>query len=180
MDIYIKCAKGVKIFHYGRDVLQIYVPSIKRGNNILNKIEQSIVFDIERTDFEVLFKIKDRDLNKIIDILQPQTSGANISPFSSKNLPKRKESVLSSNQIEVYRSVIEKIPKDDKLVINQLNRLFLNNYVTKKLKLSSDEISAEMKKEQLKIRDYIYYKGFEKEYLDFLQKEISSRYECEN
>ena len=38
-----------------------------------HKIEQSIVFDIERTDFEVLFKIKDRDLNKIIDILQPQT-----------------------------------------------------------------------------------------------------------
>ena len=66
------------------------------------------------------------------------------------------------------------------MVINQLNKLFLNNYVTKKLKLSSDEISGEMKKEQLKIRDYIYYKGFEKEYLDFLQKEISSRYECKN
>lgn len=35
IDCYISCDKGIKIFHYGRGVLDCYVPSIKQGRNIL-------------------------------------------------------------------------------------------------------------------------------------------------
>ena len=34
-DIYIKCANGAQIYHYGRSTLCGYVPSIGRGHNIL-------------------------------------------------------------------------------------------------------------------------------------------------
>lgn len=35
IDCYISCDKGIKIFHYGRGVLDCYVPSIKQGRSIL-------------------------------------------------------------------------------------------------------------------------------------------------
>ena len=36
-DIYIKCADGIKIFHYGGDVLKVYIPSLQKGHNIVKK-----------------------------------------------------------------------------------------------------------------------------------------------
>ena len=35
MDVWIKCANGIKIFHYGGSTLQVYIPSIGRGINII-------------------------------------------------------------------------------------------------------------------------------------------------
>ena len=35
IDCYITCEKGIKIFHYGRGILNCYIPSIKQGRNIL-------------------------------------------------------------------------------------------------------------------------------------------------
>lgn len=35
IDCYISCEKGIKIFSYGRGVLECYIPSIKQGRNIL-------------------------------------------------------------------------------------------------------------------------------------------------
>lgn len=85
---------GNKITYYGKSILQAYIPSLIRGHNILkaiNEIDSSIIFDIEETDEEVLFKFKYVDSDKIIPLLKPRTSGANISPFSTRNLPKNKD-----------------------------------------------------------------------------------------
>lgn len=38
MDVWIKCANGIKIFHYGGSTLQVYIPSIGRGRNIIKYI----------------------------------------------------------------------------------------------------------------------------------------------
>ena len=37
-DIYVKCAKGVKVFYYGRGVFQAYIPTLQKGRNILRNI----------------------------------------------------------------------------------------------------------------------------------------------
>lgn len=81
IDVYIDCQFGNKVFHYGRDILQAYIPSLGRGHNILKAIQQtnpSIIFDIEETDSEVLFKFKYASSDRIIPLLKPKTSGAGI------------------------------------------------------------------------------------------------------
>ena len=59
-DIYIDCQKDVKVFHYGKQILQAYIPSIGRGHNIIKAIQSDlgndIIHNIEETDSEVLFK----------------------------------------------------------------------------------------------------------------------------
>lgn len=221
MDIWIKCTNGIKIFHYGGSTLQVYIPSINKGRNILRNIyrdfinkdntdisvstiirdgklinkeiisiidkelyikdlsNKNIIFDIEETDEEVIFKVMDKNLEKIIDKLKPQTSGASISPFSPKNLPQGRgdnKYKYTPTQIEAYEKITDVIPKENKLIIGRLNNEFLNQILTKKLRLGISEIKADMKKECLKLRDYIYAKGFEKEYLEYLEKNIKNNW----
>ena len=123
----------------------------------------------------MFFKVKDKDLSKIINLLKPQTSGASISPFSPKNLHKEKYQ-YTNEQIRLYKEITDVIPESDKLLIGKLNNLFFSNILCKKLRMKIDEIKVDMKKEQLKMKDYIYAKGYEKEYLEFLRKEIYNRY----
>lgn len=82
------------MFYYGSGILQAYIPSIIRGHNIIKYINENfgrdIIFDIEENDSEILFKFKSKYDNDIIPLLKPKTSGANISPFSTKNLPRNK------------------------------------------------------------------------------------------
>lgn len=59
MDIWIKCANGIKIFHYGRDILQVYIPSIGRGRNIARSIYRDYInLDNTKTS-TVMIKKKD-------------------------------------------------------------------------------------------------------------------------
>lgn len=205
-DIYIKCANKIRVYYYGSGILEVYIPSIIRGKNIVKKIyadfinsenvsmehtekgdrvkikdqevfesdfskRDNIIFDIQETDQEVLFKIKDKNFSKIIGIIKPQQSGANISPFSSKNLPKKK-SVLSGIQIDEYRKTVEKISKENFLKISQINNRFLSDIMCKKLGISMRDAKAEMKKELMKIIDYISFKGFWGEYIQYLQQKV--------
>ncbi|MCD7996525.1 MAG: hypothetical protein LUH21_04745 [Clostridiales bacterium] len=163
----------------------MYIPSIGRGRNILRAIKDTAdgtIFDTRETNSEVLFKVNDSDLDKIISYLKPQISGADISPFSPKNLKKKKD-VLTHAQIEAYRRITGCIPWEDKLLIKQINNLFLNEVVCKKSRCGTDcskkaikEIKADMKKEQVSLRDYFFLMGFGDEYLKFLQREVENKY----
>ena len=73
IDCYIDCLHGNRVFHYGRDILQAYIPSLGRGHNIIRAINEtnpSIIFDTEETDSEVLFKFKYCNSDKIIPLLK--------------------------------------------------------------------------------------------------------------
>lgn len=213
-DIYIKCAKRVRVYYYGNSILEVYIPSIGTGRNIIKEIyaryinpnntevitntivkkngesvskkkiiiidkklfaaeinESDLIFDIEETDEEILFKVKDKNFEKIAEIISPLLSGASISPFSPKNLPKVKLN-MTPTQIQKYKEIIDKIPKEDKLVIGKLNNQFLSTILCKKLRLKLDVLKQDMKKEQMKTKDYIYFKGYEDDYLKFLEINI--------
>lgn len=134
-----------------------------------------LLFDIYDTDAEVVFKIKDKNLSKIIKYLKPQTSGAKISPTSPKNLSIGKGDNVyhySNAQIEAYKKITDSLGKGNTLCISKWNNEFLDKVIRKKTKKTLQEIKADMKFKQLKVKDYIYSEGYEKEYLEFLQKEI--------
>ena len=157
-----------------------YIPSLGRGRNITrNDVIKDLIFDVEETDSEVLFKFKDKNMKEIMSVLHPKTSGARLSPFSSKNLPKRK-CVLTNAQIEEYRKITSVIPKEDKLKVSHINDDFIVDKLCKKLHISTQNAKAEMKKELLKPLDYFSYKGMWSDYIKYLRKEIGDLYATDN
>ena len=159
------------MFHYGRDILQAYVPSLGRGHNILKAIQQtnpSIIFDIEETDSEILFKFKYANSNKIIPLLKPKTSGAGISPFSSKNLPKCTY-IISDKDLDMYKQIVAKIPQERILTLTHSTNNFIKLLATKKNPI--ENIKADMKKKCLKSKEYIHSIGKWNEYINYLHKE---------
>ena len=143
-----------------------------RGNNIIkaiNNIDSSIIFDIERTDSEVLLKFKYTDSNRIIPLLKPKTSGANISPFSSKNLPKNKDYKIPDEDLVKYKSIVVKIPKERILDITHTTNRYLKSLVTKRN--TWDDIKSDMALKGLKGKEYIHSINKWQEYLNYLEKE---------
>ena len=170
VDCYIDCQHGNKIFHYGRDILQAYIPSLGRGHNVLkaiNEIDSSIIFDIEETDVEILFKFKYINSDKIIPLLKPKTSGSGISPFSTKNLPKCSY-IIPDEDLAMYKQIVSKIPQEDILILTHSTNNFIKSLATKKN--SIENIKADMRKKCLKGKEYIHSIGKWDEYIRFLQE----------
>ena len=172
IDVYIDCQFGNKVFHYGRDILQAYIPSLGRGHNILKAIQQtnpSIIFDIEETDSEVLFKFKYASSDRIIQLLKPKTSGAGISPFSSKNLPKN-DYKIPNEDLNQYKELVAKIPQECILTLTHSTNSFIKSLATKKNPI--ENIKADMKLKGLKGKEYIHSIGKWTEYISYLKEVI--------
>ena len=178
IDMFIECQHGNKVFHFGGSILQAYVPSIGRGHNVIKAIKEQfhgdIIFDIEETDSEVLFKFYYKDSDKIIPLLKPKTNGANISPFSSKNLPRNKDYKIPDEEFSIYKEIVAKIPSERILTLTHSTNHYLKSLATKKN--TWDNIRADMKLKGLKGKEYIHSIGKWDEYIKYLQKEIS---ECQ-
>ena len=173
IDCYIDCQCNNKIFHYGRDVLQAYIPSLGRGHNILkaiSEIDPSIIFDIEETDAEILFKFKYSDSDKIIPLLKPKTSGSNISPFSSKNLPRNKEFKIPDEDLNLYKEIVSKIPQERILDLTHSTNNFIKSLATKKNPI--ENIKADMKLKGLKGKEYIYSIEQWNNYINYLKENL--------
>lgn len=93
-DFYIACQHGNKITRYGGKIFQAYIPSLGRGRNIIKKLEemgkQDIVIKYIETDQEVIFNFHMSNMELVAELCKARTSGANISPFSVKNLKRDK------------------------------------------------------------------------------------------
>ena len=173
IDVYIDCQYGNKVLHDSRDVLIAYIPSLQRGHNIIkaiNEIDSTIIFDIEETDSEILFKFKYADSDKIIPLLKPKTSGANISPFSSKNLPKNKDFKIPDEQFKAYKEIVTKIPQERILILTHSTNNFIKSLATKNNPI--ENIKADMKLKGLKGKEYIYSIGEWNEYIEYLEENL--------
>ena len=169
IDLYISCMYGNKIFYYGKSTLQAYIPSLQRGHNILKQIEPSLVFDIEESDSEVLFRFKYVDSDKIIPLLKPRTAGAGISPFSTKNLEKSDYKIPDEDLCQ-YTDIVAKIPRDKVLGITHTTNRFLKSLVTKKN--TWENIRADMKLKGMKGKEYIHSIGKWNDFICYLRENI--------
>lgn len=173
-DCYIDCLHGNKITYYGKSILQAYIPSLIRGHNILkaiNEISSSIIFDIEETDEEVLFKFKYVDSDKIIPLLKPRTSGANISPFSTRNLPKNKDYKIPDEDLNLYKEIVAKIPPERILVLTHITNSYIKTLVNRRNTM--DKIRADMKLKGLSGKNYIHSIGKWKDYIKYMEKNLN-------
>lgn len=200
-NVYIKCNSGIQITHYGHNVLTCYIPSLGRGRNILKNIAQSLGLDIKiydlslfdyeslyrdlietkmfsyisETDEEVIFRFKDKDLSFMFEFVTPQTSGASISPFSPKNLQKKKYEISIDN-LQEYKEILGLLNKEDKLVTGRITTQFITEYIPKKHKeYRNKNMNSVMRKEQLKGKEFIHSIGLWDEYIEYLKTELKNR-----
>lgn len=172
-DIYIDCYKNIRIYHYGNRTLMAYIPSIGRGHNIIkliNEIESDLIFDIEETSQEILFKFNYKHSDKIIPLLNPKTSGANISPFSSRNLPKNKDYKIPDEEFVSYKEIVAKMPRERMIDITHTTNNYLKTLTTKRN--TWEDIKADMAKKCLKPKEYIHSIGKWNDYISYLRKEL--------
>ena len=196
-DIYIKCANDSQIYHYGHSTLVAYIPSLGRGHNILISIAKELklisedtksrdygtlysllekdgtIFDIMENDLEIEFKFHAKDIELIAKYLKPQTSGADISPFSTRNLPKSSYTI-PNEEIEEYKKITNSVSKYDKLLISHITNEFLNNILAKDKLYKTLNISmkSDMRKKMLKGKEYIHSMGYWDKYLQYLKVNI--------
>lgn len=153
--------------------MQAYISSLGRGHNVLkaiNEIDSSIIFDVEETDSEILFKFKYVDSDKIIPLLKPKTSGSNISPFSSKNLPRNKEFKIPDKDLNQYKEIVAKIPQERILNLTHSTNNFIKSFATKKNPI--ENIKADMKLKGLKGKEYICSIGKWNNYINYLKENL--------
>lgn len=203
-DVYIACQKGGKIYHYGKNVLVCYVPSLGRGRNILKAIGKElklnvedyyikdkpnifdyeifyssltntgVVFDIEETDEEVLWKFKDKDIGFIASFMSPLTNGASISPYSTKNLPIKKYEIPKDLLAE-YKEITSQ-NNVDILTIANLTKSFINDYIPSNYpKYKKVNMNKLMKKECLKGKEFIHSLGVWDDYIKYLKTKIGEK-----
>lgn len=186
VELYIACQYGNRITEWGKEngrmSLQAYIPSIGRGRNIKKELDkQNIPYTHYReSDEEVEFRFKAKDIEPIAELLKAKTSGANISPFSTKNLPKANVEI-PTEEIERYKAITAEVQKEDLLIIHRITTDFLYNILAKKHKKLGNkkfDVMIDMRKMMMArmTKEYIWTKNMWDEYLDFLQKNINSFY----
>ena len=105
-------------------------------------------------------------LNKWADILKLKKSGANISPLSSKNLPKS-DYIINKKDEEKYKTLLINYNKTQKMLIVKKSVKTITDKLTKKQKI-------EMKKLNMKPKQYIHYIGKWDKLLEEIKKEVKN------
>ena len=182
--VYIKCANNCQIYAYGTDghremQLGAYIPSLGRGRNIKKELQRlGIAFDhYDESSCEATFTFSSFDIDKVAEIMKARTSGAGISPFSTRNLKKNTVDIPDELTAQ-YKDAISKLDKSDMLLIKQLNKSFLNDVLAKKLrekgKRKPFDYAEDMKQMGLArdVKGYIYKKGLYGDYVHYLADAI--------
>lgn len=194
-DIYIKCANDSQIYHYGKSILVAYIPSIGRGHNILIAIARELdlisestdsrdyevlysllekdctVFDIREYDSEIEFKFNAKNIEMIAKYLKPQTFGADISPFSPRNLPKAKYEIPCKD-LTLYKQITDLVPKNNKLFISIITKEFMANIMAKDSLYRTINMKSHMRQMMLKNKEYIHSMGYWDKYLKYLRDNL--------
>lgn len=173
IDLYIDCQFGNKVFYQGNSTLLAYIPSIGRGRNIIQKIQEtnpSIIYNIEETDEEILFEFKYVNSDKIIPLLKPRTNGANISPFSTRNLPKNKDYKIPDEELDKYKAIVQNIPKNRMISITHSTEMYIKSLVTKRNPI--ENIKSGMRQKGLKPKEYIHSIGKWNDYIKYLEENL--------
>lgn len=194
-DIYIKCANNSQIYHYGHNVLVAYIPSITRGHNILKAIAKELhlisddtefrkyetlysllenngtIFGIMENDLEIEFKFHVHNFDFVAKYLKPSSYGADISPFSTKNLPKQNYKIPEKD-LEEYRKITGHILADNKLTISLVTKDFMSKILSKDSVYNTISMKSHMRQTMLKGKEYIHKMGYWDKYLDYLRKNL--------
>ena len=173
IDCYIKCRNGIQIFYYGSSLLEVYIPGVRRGNNILRSMGENghgdIPIDVTTTDEEVYFKFKTKNMSIMEQYLKPITNGAERSPFSARNLP-HSDYKIPDEDLLAYKEITANLPFESVLKLSHISKSYLKSLSTKTN--TYELICSDMKKKMMKPKEYIHSIGKWNEYIEYLRKNL--------
>lgn len=186
VEIYIACSRGAKISYWGlnesrRGVLIAYIPSVGRGRNVKKELKsQKIeIFNYDESAEEVIFHFLASDIEPVAKLLGARTSGAKISPLSTKNLPQNKDVCIPLEEMEEYKAVTGAIPKKYLVHIARWNKAFMTDILepgikksTKNKAFSWEEDIRKLKLSR-KAKEYIWAKGYWNQYLKYVEEKVA-------
>ena len=123
-------------------------------------------------DGELLFRFHNKHMEKFEKYFSPSTSGASISPFSSKNLPKNKDYVIPEEDLKMYKDITSSIPKEKMVVVAHITKNFIKSLATKKNPY--EKINDDMALKMLKSKEYLHSIGKWGPYIKYLAKEVEN------
>ena len=174
IDCYIDCYKNIKIFYYGKSILEAYIPSLVRGRNIVKAVTEglgnNIIFNIKENDAEVTFWFRASNMDKLEKYLKPKTSGANISPFSAKNLPKNNRYTIPDEELILYKDIVKKLGKNRIIELTHMTNNFLKSLSTKDY--TWEDIKADMALRCVTGKNYIHSIGRWDDYIMYLKETV--------
>lgn len=129
----------------------------------------TLIFHIEETDEEILFRFHSKNMDKLEKYLKPKTNGADRSPFSTKNLPKSKY-IIPDEDLVGYKKIVEKIPKNQLITIVHKTNDFLQSLTTKKN--TWEMIKSDMALKGFKGKEYIHSIGKWNDYIKYLKEKL--------
>ena len=132
-------------------------------------LDKQILIYIEEYDNEGEFRFKTDLMDCIAGLVKARTSGANISPFSIKNLPSAKYNIPEEDLIK-YRKIIEVLEKKEMYLLSQWVKNFDKVIQSKKGK--KYDVNVERKRSCLTGKEYIHSIGLFDDYLEFLQQQV--------
>lgn len=177
-DLYIDCQGRNQIYAYGDGILVAYIPSLGRGRNILKAIEErdmtDIIISVEETDAEIEITFHNKHIELFAELLKARTSGAKISPFSVKNLPREKHkwNDYTPKDKEMYDKMLELIKQwiaHNKLSFGKAYDQFYQDFgkvIKKDIKLTSN-------KKNLKPLHIIDSEGYTQQAIAWLESKVS-------
>ena len=179
-DFYLSGRSGIEIHHGVGSELACYIPKLQLGNNVLksyyevmigkrgkksiDKIveelkEHGYINDVDVLSIEVFFTFDAKYLDDLAPIVKLKTSGATISPFSVRNLP-RKPYTIPKKDMDLYKKSKGELTG---LQISRLQDAFIREKCDKDFK-------TKMKKEMLKANQYIHKLGLWEDYCNYIKE----------
>ncbi|MEI6296263.1 MAG: hypothetical protein WCO84_01275 [bacterium] len=128
-----------------------------------------LILSLQETDGEVILTFKATSIEDIAKLVKPKTSGANVSPFSKKNLPKAKYTIPKKD-LDKYKQITVKITKDNMILMAKIFKDF--ETIIQKEKGKKFSVVEEKKKSMLKNKEFIHSVGMWNQFLDFTEKRL--------
>ena len=179
-DFYLSGRSGIEIKHGVGTELACYIPKLQLGNNILKSYYDSVignrgdksvdkivgelknsgyVNDVDILSTEIFFTFDADNLDVLAPIIKLKTSGASISPFSTRNLPKAPYTIPKAD-MDKYKKAKDGLSG---LEIARLNEQFIaENF--------DSDFKTNLRKEMLKPVQYFHKHGVWDKYCEFVRE----------
>lgn len=180
VDEYMSVFKTRKIIT--RNDKQIETTSVSYKCNIQNiynqLVDRGIFAKIYESDSEVFAQFDDKllDNGDFEKYFNPSTSGAGISPFSTKNI-KKNDYLIPEIDLALYNKTLAKLDvtkESGKLIqLVHVNRKF-DDYIVNKLSVKKQiyDIKSAKREANIGAKEFIHSIGMWSDYLKFLEMEI--------
>lgn len=179
-DFYLSGRSGIEVKHGVGSELACYIPKSQLGNNILKSYYDSVignrgdksmdkivgelknggyVNDVDILSTEIFFTFDADHLDTLAPIIKLKTSGASISPFSTRNLPKAPYTIPKAD-MDKYKKAKDGLSG---LEIARLNEQFIaENF--------DSDFKTNLRKEMLKPVQYFHKIGVWDRYCEFVRE----------